>query len=184
MRCSTHTITKVSLFFGATAISTMALAIATNNWIIAAETTKPYVCTDLNLSYVQISTCLMYRSQPVLCTDLNPSYVQISTCLMYRSQPVLCTDLNLSYVQISKIATTVCIKTLFISTGVRRHNRSNLQGKNGAHWLISVALKISRLNTLMYYNIRTVVSLSIALRIWDIHFTLSLLYEWNIVDTE
>ena len=96
---------------------------------------------------------------------------------MYRSKPVLCTDLNLSYVQISKIATTVCIKTLFISTGVRRHNRSNLHGKNCAHWLISVALKISRLNTLMYYNIRTVVSLSIALRIWDIHFTLSLLYE-------
>nr|XP_022319150.1 voltage-dependent calcium channel gamma-7 subunit-like isoform X1 [Crassostrea virginica] len=47
MRCSTHTITKVSLFFGATAISTMALAIATNNWIIAAETTKPFYSTDM-----------------------------------------------------------------------------------------------------------------------------------------
>ena len=35
----------------------------------------------------------------------------------------------------------------------------------------------------MYYNIRHV-SLSIVPRIWDIHFTLLLLYEWNIVDTE
>ncbi|XP_061191136.1 voltage-dependent calcium channel gamma-7 subunit-like [Saccostrea echinata] len=43
MRCSTHTITKVSLLVGATAISTMALAVATHNWIIADETTKPLV---------------------------------------------------------------------------------------------------------------------------------------------
>lgn len=41
MRCSTHTITKMSLFFGAVAISTMALAVATNHWIIAWETTTP-----------------------------------------------------------------------------------------------------------------------------------------------
>lgn len=45
MRCSTHTITKMSLFFGAVAISTMALAVATNHWIIAWETTTPYVWT-------------------------------------------------------------------------------------------------------------------------------------------
>lgn len=49
MRCSTHTITKMSLFFGAVAISTMALAVATNHWIIAWETTTPYVWTLLRI---------------------------------------------------------------------------------------------------------------------------------------
>ncbi|XP_052690092.1 voltage-dependent calcium channel gamma-7 subunit-like isoform X2 [Crassostrea angulata] len=47
MRCSTHTITKMSLFFGAVAISTMALAVATNHWIIAWETTTPYYPSHL-----------------------------------------------------------------------------------------------------------------------------------------
>lgn len=54
MRCSTHTITKMSLFFGAVAISTMALAVATNHWIIAWETTTPYIPSfleeDLNFT--------------------------------------------------------------------------------------------------------------------------------------
>lgn len=101
MRCSTHTITKMSLFFGAVAISTMALAVATNHWIIAWETTTPYVWTlsrifliveTINLilvhglqnihSYYLTDTLVKKKTAVLICVKSYP-YTNIVVFLIY-----------------------------------------------------------------------------------------------------
>uniref|UniRef100_A0A8W8M8N2 Voltage-dependent calcium channel gamma-7 subunit n=4 Tax=Magallana gigas TaxID=29159 RepID=A0A8W8M8N2_MAGGI len=115
MRCSTHTITKMSLFFGAVAISTMALAVATNHWIIAWETTTPYYPShledefeeDLNFTMEGVSSdlpeinllvnttsnfglwqvCISAKSFEPSTGFVNGIYVECMSLLKYKTTP-------------------------------------------------------------------------------------------------
>ncbi|XP_062594401.1 voltage-dependent calcium channel gamma-7 subunit-like [Saccostrea cucullata] len=89
MRYSTHTITKVSLFVGATAISTMALAVATHNWIIADETTKPLMPIggemEANDTFLMESPAIPYLTN--ITTHFGLWQVCMTLKMWYPSNP-------------------------------------------------------------------------------------------------